>query len=129
MFVCSLDQCSFVRTMSSVITTTMTPRMPVLDIQANNLAAPDESLHRFIRRSVLTELEQKWKPGMRIPPVRQIAARFGVGIATAQQAIRELVNEGILISRPKLGTVVAPDCDPQRIRSRITEGRTKTRFA
>src|SRR5688572_30428197 len=101
---------------------------PVLQISPASRSAADESLSHFVRRSVLAELQQRGKPGMRIQPVRDIATRFGVAIGTVQHAIRELVDDGVLIARPKLGTVVAPQYNDRLIRSQIAEGTDAPRF-
>src|ERR1044072_7825848 len=89
----------------------------------------DEPLSQFVRRSVLTQLERDGKPEMRVPPLRLLANQLGVAIGTAQQAIRELVDEGILIARPKHGTMVAPDCNQQLIQTRIAQGKGVRKFA
>jgi DNA-binding transcriptional regulator YhcF (GntR family) len=48
------------------------------------------------------------RPGDRVPSTRALARRWGVAIATAQHALRTLVNEGVLRSAPRVGTLVAP---------------------
>ncbi|MFB7463649.1 GntR family transcriptional regulator [Streptomyces sp. NPDC056224] len=46
-------------------------------------------------------------PGDRIPSTRQIAAEWGVALATATKALTTLRLEGLVEARPRVGTVVA----------------------
>jgi AcrR family transcriptional regulator len=47
------------------------------------------------------------RPGDRVPSTRQIAARWGVAIATATKALAELQRRGLVRALPGVGTVVA----------------------
>ncbi|MFE3454853.1 TetR/AcrR family transcriptional regulator C-terminal domain-containing protein [Nonomuraea sp. NPDC059194] len=51
--------------------------------------------------------EGKLKPGDRLPPVRQVAKRWGVALATATKAMNTLQQQGIVQAKPRVGTVVA----------------------
>jgi DNA-binding LacI/PurR family transcriptional regulator/DNA-binding transcriptional regulator YhcF (GntR family) len=42
----------------------------------------------------------------RLPPIRTLARNLSVGQSSLHQAIKELVDQGLLISRPKLGTFI-----------------------
>ncbi|KOU30073.1 GntR family transcriptional regulator [Streptomyces sp. WM6373] len=46
-------------------------------------------------------------PGDRVPSTRQIAAQWGVALATATKALTTLRLEGLVEARPRVGTVVA----------------------
>ncbi|ADJ47909.1 GntR family transcriptional regulator [Amycolatopsis mediterranei S699] len=46
-------------------------------------------------------------PGAQLPNQREVAARFGVAVATAQRALGFLQEEGWITSRPGVGRVVA----------------------
>ncbi|WP_327736444.1 TetR/AcrR family transcriptional regulator C-terminal domain-containing protein [Streptomyces nojiriensis] len=46
-------------------------------------------------------------PGDRVPSTRQIAAQWGVALATATKALTTLRLEGLVEARPRIGTVVA----------------------
>ncbi|MCX4959313.1 TetR/AcrR family transcriptional regulator C-terminal domain-containing protein [Streptomyces virginiae] len=46
-------------------------------------------------------------PGDRVPSTRQIAAEWGVALATATKALTTLRLEGLVEARPRIGTVVA----------------------
>ncbi|MGW7329363.1 TetR/AcrR family transcriptional regulator C-terminal domain-containing protein [Streptomyces sp. NPDC054840] len=56
-------------------------------------------------------------PGERVPSTRQIAAEWGVALATATKALTTLRLEGLVEARPRIGTVVAgstPAAPPRR---------------
>ncbi|MFB6562679.1 MULTISPECIES: GntR family transcriptional regulator [unclassified Streptomyces] len=58
-------------------------------------------------------------PGDRVPSTRQIAAQWGVALATATKALTTLRLEGLVEARPRIGTVVAgsvPAAAPARKR-------------
>lgn len=46
------------------------------------------------------------QPGSRLPAERELAASMGVGRATIREAIGELVNQGVVQTRPNSGTYV-----------------------
>ncbi|MFD1506504.1 GntR family transcriptional regulator [Georgenia yuyongxinii] len=48
------------------------------------------------------------RPGDRLPTVRDLAADLGLAVGTVQRAYRELEAAGVVLSRRRVGTVVAP---------------------
>jgi len=48
-------------------------------------------------------------PGDRVPSTRQLADEWGVAIATATKALTALRNAGVVVAKPRSGTIVAPD--------------------
>lgn len=56
-------------------------------------------------------------PGDRVPSTRQIAADWGVALATATKALTTLRLEGLVEARPRIGTVVA-DSSPAAVTRR-----------
>lgn len=46
-------------------------------------------------------------PGDQLPPIRQLAGRLGLGIATTRKALAELVMQGWLVARHGSGTYVS----------------------
>ena len=50
-----------------------------------------------------------WPPGSRVPPVRELAVRFGVNPNTAQRALTELERENLLYSERTSGRFVTRD--------------------
>ncbi|WP_432011229.1 TetR/AcrR family transcriptional regulator C-terminal domain-containing protein [Streptomyces cucumeris] len=57
-----------------------------------------------IRRRIA---EGELTPGDRVPSTRRIAGEWGVALATATKALTTLRLEGLVESRPRIGTVVA----------------------
>ncbi|WP_432584701.1 TetR/AcrR family transcriptional regulator C-terminal domain-containing protein [Streptomyces sp. HD1123-B1] len=57
-----------------------------------------------IRRRIA---EGELAPGDRVPSTRQIAGEWGVALATATKALTTLRLEGLVDSRPRIGSVVA----------------------
>ena len=47
-----------------------------------------------------------WKPGDRIPPEKELAARFGVGRSTIREAVKSLVILGVIDARPGDGSFI-----------------------
>jgi len=47
------------------------------------------------------------RPGMRLPPAREVVASLAINPNTVFKAYAELEHEGLVISRPGLGTFVA----------------------
>jgi len=62
--------------------------------------------HQRVRDYVRSQLGRRWKTGDRLPPIEVLAEDMGVGRINTLRAIRTLVEEGYLASRPRLGTVV-----------------------
>lgn len=53
-------------------------------------------------------------PGDRVPSARQIRDEWGVALATATKALTTLRHEGLVVTRPRTATVVAPRRQPAR---------------
>ena len=51
---------------------------------------------------------QAFRPGHRLPSVRELAANNGVSISTAVQALRWLEERNLVLARPKAGYFVSP---------------------
>lgn len=52
--------------------------------------------------------ERELTPGDKVPSTRQVAREFGVALATAAKALDVLRAGGLVVTRPRSGTVVAP---------------------
>jgi len=59
------------------------------------------------KQKILRRMREDWQPGTRVPPISDLAPMLEVGHVTAHRAVRELAEEGLLISRRGLGTYVA----------------------
>lgn len=65
------------------------------------------SLHEQVKRSISEAiLTGAWPPGSVVPGEAQIARRFGVAVGTARRALSDLVGEGMITRRPRVGTIV-----------------------
>lgn len=65
-----------------------------------------------------------WQPGEFLPPQKELAARFGVGLSTMHEAVQVLTSAGLLRSRPGKGTWVTADAldtlvHPEAVRNRL----------
>jgi hypothetical protein len=69
--------------------------------------APREHV-KFIRvKQALLQAAADASADLKLPPVRDIAAASNVALAPAQRAVKELVEDGILYSKPRSGTFVS----------------------
>lgn len=62
--------------------------------------------------------------GAQLPPIRQLAADLGLATNTVARAYRELEAEGLVVSRVRHGTTVAPQrarLSPAQARQRLAE--------
>lgn len=66
---------------------------------------PVVQIHRAIARAVH---DGTLPPGTRLPTVRALAAQCDVAVNTAAKAFRRLEEAGLVITRGRAGTVVAP---------------------
>lgn len=67
-------------------------------------------------------IDGRWKPGDRLPSIREICAQQGVSKATVQHALQRLEAQGFLEVRPKAGhfvTLAPKATEPPRTTSRI----------
>lgn len=78
------------------------------------MADSAEILATIRRRIASGEL----KPGDRVPSTRQITKRWGVAMATATRVLTTLQQEGLVVARPGIGTVVASGPPPPPPRAR-----------
>lgn len=60
------------------------------------------------KRRIITDVYQ---PGMKVPPVRELAVEFGVNPNTVQRAMQELEREGLFISERTNGRFICKDLE------------------
>jgi DNA-binding transcriptional regulator YhcF (GntR family) len=65
---------------------------------------PSTKITAEIRRQIRSG---QLAPGDRVPSTREITQRWGVAMATASKVLAALKEEGLVLTRPGLGTVVA----------------------
>ncbi|PCJ96457.1 MAG: GntR family transcriptional regulator [Hyphomicrobiales bacterium] len=71
------------------------------------LAKPDP-LYAQVQRTIAEEiLSGRWKRGSQIPGEVEISELFGVSVGTTRRALTNLVSNGFLERRPRLGTIVS----------------------
>lgn len=76
------------------------------------MSTTSESIAAEIAERVISG---KLSPGQRVPSARQITREWGVAIATATKALKRLQQQGLVVSKPGFGSVVAsPTTPPQR---------------
>jgi LacI family repressor for deo operon, udp, cdd, tsx, nupC, and nupG len=63
--------------------------------------------YQEIKRKLCNLLIEEWHSNDRLPPIKDIARELGVGQSSTHQAVKELVRDGILVSKPKMGTYVS----------------------
>jgi hypothetical protein len=69
------------------------------------------SMRMVAREAMLARLADL-AVGTRLPPLKTLAQELGIGRITLLAVIRELAGEGLVVSRPKLGTFVARRTKP-----------------
>ncbi len=52
-------------------------------------------------------LGNEYSSGSKLPPLRELSTQLGVAKATAHEAVKALVADGLLVSQPRQGTFVA----------------------
>jgi DNA-binding transcriptional regulator YhcF (GntR family) len=65
------------------------------------------------------------KPGDRVPSTRQITRKWGVAMATATKVLTALQQEGLVVARPGIGTVVASASPPVTVTPRARIAHTE----
>lgn len=68
--------------------------------------APVSDAASRIRRLLIDRLGSQWQIGMRLPPVKELARELRIGQSNTHKAIQDLVREGYLASRQRMGTYV-----------------------
>jgi molybdate-binding protein/DNA-binding transcriptional regulator YhcF (GntR family) len=74
----------------------------------------EEPLYQTIAETIRRQIMQgEVKAGERLPPVREMAARWGCTLGTVQRAYRELSDQGLVTSRAGQGTRVIGKLSPE----------------
>lgn len=78
-----------------------------------------EARHRQIARELRNEIEAgRLRPGQKLPSTRALASQFGVSVAPINDAMALLEKDGLVISRPRSGRIVAETATPGTPRRR-----------
>lgn len=62
--------------------------------------------YQEIKGRLRQRLGRQWEPGVRLPPIKHLAQQLSTGQTNTHRAVKELVKEGYLVSRPGRGTFV-----------------------
>lgn len=66
------------------------------------------ALYRQIQHGLMEQIRSgKFKPSDPLPSVEEVAARYGVSLMTARQAVRSLVDLGVIYSQQGKGTFIS----------------------
>lgn len=69
---------------------------------------PKVFLHQRIRADIESRIRSgEWPPGTVLATEMQLREQYGVSRSTAQRALRDLAQAGLVVRRPRIGTVVA----------------------
>lgn len=69
---------------------------------------PPSFLHQRIRADIEARIRSgAWPPGTVLAPELQLREEYGVSRSTVRQALSDLVRAGLVVRRPRVGTVVA----------------------
>ena len=80
----------------------------IVTVTADSTIPPFEQ----IRMQILDAVQSgELAPGSRLPPVRRLAQDLGLAANTVARAYRELESHGVVQTRGRHGTVVAPHGD------------------
>jgi DNA-binding LacI/PurR family transcriptional regulator len=82
------------------------------------------TMHHQARKNLLERVRNDWPSGTRLPPIQQLAKDLRIGFNSTHRAVQQLVEEGVLSSRPRIGTFVA---DRSRGMLAMEKGRTENR--
>src|ERR1700683_2503136 len=88
-----------------------------------------QPLYLKVKRHILDNIDSgKWGTSMRVPSENEIVKSFGVSRMTANRALRELRDEGVLVRIAGVGSFVADQhahAPPLEIRGIADEIRTR----
>lgn len=77
----------------------------MLTVDHESIEPPFEQLRRQIAAHAAAGT---WPPGHRLPTVRALAADLGIAVNTAAKAYRALESDGVIETRGRNGTCIAP---------------------
>jgi GntR family transcriptional regulator len=82
-----------------------TPDPPRLVVDLTDTAPPFEQIRRQVTAHVSSA---RLSPGDRLPTIRALATDLGLAPGTVARAYKELEADGVVVTRRRAGTVIAP---------------------
>jgi DNA-binding GntR family transcriptional regulator len=79
-------------------------------IDVNDPRPPYQQVADDLRRKIRAD-DERYRPGQRMPSIRQLAKEYGISPQTVQSALRELRAEQLVIAQQGRAFFV---CDPDR---------------
>ncbi|MFE2277206.1 GntR family transcriptional regulator [Streptomyces sp. NPDC059454] len=75
---------------------------------------PDPTSHVYVYLQVVHHIAEqiragRLRAGARLPAERDLAEQYGVAVNTVRRAVRDLRDQGLVITVPIKGTFVRPD--------------------
>jgi GntR family transcriptional regulator len=87
-----------------------------------SLSQAESTKHEELRKKLADSLSSSFRPNDQLPSERELTKRFGVSRATVRQALKELVDRGLIYRVQGKGTFVSkPSVRRGRILSSFTE--------
>ncbi|MBC2603346.1 GntR family transcriptional regulator [Puniceicoccus vermicola] len=80
-------------------------------------------------KKILRDTVENYPADTRLPPIRDLGKQLGISLVTAQRIVTELIQDGVLYSRPRSGVFVADRSTPKQPplrKSYPKEGTTRT---
>ena len=71
-------------------------------------------VYHTIKLQLRRQLGRQWPVGTRLPPIKDLARQLKTGQTNTHRAVKELVREGLLVSRSGQGTFVTGQADPSQ---------------
>jgi len=85
--------------------------------------------YQIIKRDLYGRIGAQWPVGSQLPPIKELAHLIGAGFNNTHRAVRELVREGLLVSRQGHGTFVARQPNVQQVRQSMPPKRSAQELA
>lgn len=71
--------------------------------------ANESPIYVEIQRAIESNIMSgKWGPGYRIPPETELVTEYGCSRMTVNKALSNLVAAGLIVRKPRVGSIVAP---------------------